>query len=402
MIAGGILRVDDVAQIGILLLDIRLHVRVDGRIDLIAAGIDAVECLLLVDAVGLHQVGLHLADRHFDRPRHLCILRIVVLGDKLRMQLLVLLGIREDQVLVQGCLILVIGDRAVNVHLPEDIFLTCAVALTSGVDPLVGLVVLVARKRVDGLRRLRDRREDSALRNGQILDVLAEILDGRHLDAVRRTAEADEVQVGLHDVRLGVVLLQRHGTENFAHLTGRGLLVVARHVLDELLGDGRTTTLGIPEVEEQVRHCRDGILVVHAVVGVETLVLGVDERIEHMLRDLVDLDRDTLDLVLYRVEGDEVAVRIVAEHVRVIGQLHFLELDRGGFLHQLHDIDRAGSSDDRSGDDADHEDRKQRRKQDGEHSLDDTPRLGRFFLLGSGFAAASSAGLLLHNDLGSS
>ena len=361
VVAGGVAGIDEVVQIEVLLLDIGLHLGVIGRIDLVAAGVDAVHGVLGGEAVGVHEVLLHLTHGHLDRPCHIGVLLLHLLGELVGMETLVLGGISEDQLLGERLLVLIIGDGAVIVHLPEDIFLTLTVALTAGHDLLAGLVVDVVGEGIDGLRRLRDGGEDGCLRGGQVPNVLTEIADGGHLDAVGGAAEADVVEVGLDDLGLGVVLLERHGAEDLAHLTRRRRVVIAGDVLDELLGDGRCTTLGVPEVEGEVGHRADGVAVVDTIVGVEALVLGVDEGIQHMLRDLLDLNGDTLDLVAHLIERDELAVLIRAVDVRVIGQLHLLEGDAGGLVHEVEHIDGHGGGNDRAGDDADQEDGQQRR-----------------------------------------
>ena len=162
---------------------------------------------------------------------------------------------------------------------------------------LVLLAVPVAARRIVFIGELRDADDGRSLRDAQLTNGLAEVALRRGLNAVATVAEVDEVQVRLEDLILRVVFLEPQRAEDLCHLALDSHLVVAGHVLHDLLGDRRAAARrGTGELAENGSR---RALPVHAVVAFKALVLNGDERLLHMLGDVVDTHERA---VLYAVE----------------------------------------------------------------------------------------------------
>ena len=126
------------------------------------------------------------------------------------------------------------------------------------------------------------------------------------------------------------------------------MLIVARKVLDKLLSYSRTALLGIIEVQEHIEKGGESTLVVNTVMGVETLILRSDEAVADVLRYGVDINGDTLEIVLYLVHylilGIAVLVRIRAVEEGIASRFELLKRYAGGVVHKVEDVDRQGST----------------------------------------------------------
>ena len=93
-------------------------------------------------------------------------------------------------------------------------------------------------------------------------------------------------------------------------------------------------------------------------MGIETLILGVNESVTDVLRYSVDADRDTLNVGLYLVEDNEflITVGVFMDTVEVgIGtRFQFLEGYLCGFVHEVEDVNRKSGTYDSTRDN-DHE-----------------------------------------------
>ena len=254
--------------------DARLHGGVDGGIDAQTAGEDqllrlvggVVQVLLqLVQQLGVQGIGEPgVAGR---AGRVLGGARLFGQGDSLSL----------------GGVELGLGDIPLGVHLIQHV--------VAALDELLGVRGGVVLRRV-----LRDGGECRALSQGQILDMLAEILDGAGLHTVDDAGQRDRVQVRLKDGLLAVLVVQTQRTEDLAHLTHVVLLVIAGQVLDELLLQRGRTAVRAPDAVagESVQRRADGALEVDAGLGAEVLVLDGDDRVLQILRHSGELTPDTV------------------------------------------------------------------------------------------------------------
>ena len=226
--------------------------------------------------------------------------------------------VRLDR-LLDGGVVLLLRDRSLFQHAPQD---GVAPVLCTGVPVL--LAVLRVLRLIQTQRRwiVHDARERRGLVEVQILGRLRVIpLCGR-FDTVGDAAEVDEVQVADQDLLLGVLLLDRDRVSHLLQLAlvplraggrhglvctlGEGLHVLRRplaglhlHALDVLLADRGSALgrLGERVVEERA----GGSDEVDAAVLVVARILGRQEGVVDVVRDLVVLDGDAV-LVVERRE----------------------------------------------------------------------------------------------------
>ena len=223
----------------------------------------------------LNKVGVIRRIRRTVRPA-----RHIGGGDKVRIP-------GEDERFGLCLLVLFVADLAKLVHLIKNGELAL----------LVLLAVPVAARRIIFIGELRDADDGRRLRDAQLTNGLAEVALRRGLNTAAAVAEVDEVQVRLENFVFRVVLLEAQRTEDLCHLALDSHLVVAGHVLHDLLGDRRAAARrGTGELAENGSR---RALPVHAVVAFKALVLNGDERVPHMLGDLVDTHERA---VLYAVE----------------------------------------------------------------------------------------------------
>ena len=375
--------VHHVVDVHHFVLDVLLHNRVNGGIDPVAALVDTLEGLIAVDVELLLEEVDGLVHHSIDLPGVYLLSLLHFLEVYLRVELFVLRREGVEDFRVQVFLILVVGDSAVFVELPENVALTdLVVSLT--VNDNIAVLVLGHDLRSVILRTLWDSGQYGCLRNCELLDILTEITCSCQLDTVDRSSEADVVEVLLKDLVLRVGLLQLHGGEDLTDLTLRRMLIIACQVFDELLSDRRTTLFGIVYVQEHIYERRECTLVVNTVVGVETLVLGVNEGIADVLRDPVDSDGDTLHIGLHAFEDSELGLAVLVDlstvEVGIASGLKLLERDAGGVLHKVENVHGKSSSHDRTGDYHDQEERQQGGSDDHEELLEEVENLAVLFL----------------------
>ena len=265
---------DEVVLIVHRLFDALLHLGVNGGVDAQTAGED--QLLRLVGGVVqvLLQLAQQLGVQGIGEPgvagragRVLGGARLFGQGDSLSL----------------GGVELGLGDIPLGVHLIQHV--------VAALDELLGVRGGVVLRRV-----LRDGGERRALGQGQILDMLAEILDGAGLHTVDDAGQRDRVQVRLKDGLLAVLVVQTQRTEDLAHLTHVVLLVIAGQVLDELLLQRGRTAVRAPDAVagESVQRRADGALEVDAGLGAEVFVLDGDDRVLQILRHGGELTPDTV------------------------------------------------------------------------------------------------------------
>ena len=96
----------------------------------------------------------------------------------------------------------------------------------------------------------------------------------------------------MHDILFVVFLLQFQSLEDLQQFTLHRDVVLFGQVLDQLLRDGGSAEV-IAHAQEHIEECTDGTVPVHALVGVEALVLDGDDRLFHVLGDVVIVHPDT-------------------------------------------------------------------------------------------------------------
>ena len=177
----------------------------------------------------------------------------------------------QHQRLGSGAAVIILRDDTLLPHIVEQ--------EVPAVDEVLGVGVGVI---VGGI--LGDGRDGRALPEGQLADILVEVLVCRRLDALDRTGKADGVQVGFQNGLLGVAAAQDEGAVDLAQLAQCALdaagALVAGQVLDELLFQRRGALLGAVDGQQVfIDHRADGALEVDARLVVKVFVLGADECI---------------------------------------------------------------------------------------------------------------------------
>src|SRR5438034_3563633 len=178
-----------------------------------------------------------------------------------------------------------------RVRLPQLEFLVRQVSLISHqtqhrVAPPDGALGVGAR--IVDRRRLGKRRQRGRFRDVQLRRVFAEVDLRGGLHTVGAGAEVDLVQVQLQDRVFGEVALDLDGDARFLQLT-RELLLAADLVREDVAGElhaDRREALRIAEREQVRLKGAEHPQIIYAVVRVETLVLGGEERLPHGDRNL--------------------------------------------------------------------------------------------------------------------
>ena len=223
-----------------------------------------------------------------------------------------------------------VGDDAVLLHAAEHI----GHALLRAHALAVGVVVA---------RSLGEAGEEGAFGEREILGVLAEIGARRQLDAPRRAAEEDRVQIDLEDFLLAQRLLDPRGDDHLADFPLVADLVADQEILRHLLRDGRAA-LPAFRIGNVADEGADHTALVDSGMLEEALVFRRDERLLHVLGDVGELDPEAA--VVWLVElGVGRAFHVIdvgkAGHAQrlelvVVGQAgdrHVVELDH------LRDVD---------------------------------------------------------------
>ena len=226
------------------------------------------------------------------------------------------------------------------------------------------------------LRRvLRDRGQHGALRQGQVLDMLAEVLQRASLHAVDNAGQRDGVQVRFKDGLFAVLVVQTQGTEDLAHLTHIVLLVIAGQVFNELLFQRGRAAVGTPDAVagERVQRGTDGALEVDARFGPEVLILDGDDGVFQVVRHGGKLAPDAV-LAAGQL-GVLVAVTVVDDRRLLV----FLVVQVKGLgvicrdLHDIHGQQHAAHA-------GRHDAQAEHTADEAEDHADDAAALFRFFL----------------------
>ena len=183
------------------------------------------------------------------------------------------------KLLIYGLFILGFVKIALLIHLAKDVFLTF-------------LIILNAVERVVVRRQIRYADNGSGFGNGKILCVLTEVGLCRRLHAVAALAEIHGVEVPFENLFLIVLLLEVQRLEYLQKLSLNGDIILLGEVLDKLLGyrraaEGRAAG---EHVKRRVRRSEP----VNALMRVKALVLDGDERILHVLRNLIPVHPDAV------------------------------------------------------------------------------------------------------------
>ena len=165
-----------------------------------------------------------------------------------------------------------VGDDGILVHAAEHIG-----------EPLLRALTLPVRVVV--ARALGEAGEERAFGQGEILGALAEVAARRQLDAPRRAAEEDGVEVDLQDLVLAQRFLDPRGDDHLADFPLVADLVADQQVLRHLLRDGGAALAAV-RVGNVADEGADHAALVDALVLVEALVLGGDEGLLHVLRNV--------------------------------------------------------------------------------------------------------------------
>ena len=149
---------------------------------------------------------------------------------------------------------------------------------------------LALAERVVVVGRLRQRREIGGLGNRQFVHRLVEIEQRGRGDPVGADAEIDFVEIELEDLVLRIGALDLERQQRFLDLALERHFVAQKEVLRDLLGDGGGALR--PPARAIALHVEDAgaedAAEVEAVVLVEVLVLGRQERVDHHLRHRLD------------------------------------------------------------------------------------------------------------------
>ena len=234
-------------------------------------------------------------------------------------------GLGQRDGLGTGGIVLILGDIPLGIHLIQHV-------VAPG-DEVFRVGEGIVRRGVLG-----DGSQHRALRQGQILHMLAEIFLGARLHAADNARQRDGVQVGFQDGLLAVAVGKTQSAEYFAHLTHLVHLIVAGQVLDQLLLQRGSTLLGAVDgvVGELVEGRTDGTLDVDAGLVVEVLVLDGDDRMLQIFRHGRKFAPDTVFALGQR--GVLVAVLVVDDGgllVFLVVQVQDLAVIRGD-LHDIH------------------------------------------------------------------
>ena len=187
-------------------------------------------------------------------------------------------------------------------------------------EPLLGASGMAVG--IEIVRPLGQAGKQRALFQRQFLRLLAEIAAGRELDPPGAAAEINRIEVELEDLRFAQRVLDPRCHDHLADLAVIGEVLADQEVLHDLLGDGRAAlrASGLRKVADEGA---DQAALVDPSVAIEALVLGREERLLDVFRNIAE--RDPLPpLVL--LEHLREAFALAVEHDAGARQLEALEL----------------------------------------------------------------------------
>ena len=239
--------------------------------------------------------------------------------------------------------VLLLGDIAIRQH-PVEHEIASLYAVLAAVD-----------KRVVVRRRLGNAHEGGSLGQRQVGRVLREVALRGGLDAVRGIAVVDGVEVHAQYLVFRVHFLELDGKVHLAHLALDGYLihlVGEDGVAHELLRDGRGT---LATRSGDVHHeCTGDAGQVEAAVLVEALVLGCHRSIEHILADLVQLNRlAVVQLEFGKLDGLGAVPRLARERGIEIVRIRDIVLRQIADPGHAEGVDAHAAGDDYGRQDAD-------------------------------------------------
>ena len=164
--------------------------------------------------------------------------------------------------------------------------------------------------------------KQSAFLERELLGRLAEIAARGQLDAPGAAAEIDGIEIELEDFLLAQRVLDPRRHDHLANFALVGEVFADQQVLHDLLGDGRAA-LRAPGAGEVADEGADQAALVDPLVLIEALVLGRDERLLHVLRNVGEHHPDAA-LILLEHLGETLALAV--EHDARARQLEALEL----------------------------------------------------------------------------
>ena len=261
-----------------------------------------------------------------------------------------------------------LGDIPLGLHLVQN--------MVAALDEFFRVGGRVVLRRV-----LRDRGQHGALRQGQVLDMLAEVLQRASLHAVDNAGQRDGVQVRFKDGLFAVLVVQTQGTEDLAHLTHIVLLVIAGQVFNELLFQRGRAAVGAPNAVagERVQRGTDGALEVDAGFGPEVLILDGDDGVFQVVRHGGKLAPDAV------LAAGQLGVLVTVTVVDDRRLLVFLVVQVKGLgvicrdLHDIHGQQHAAHA-------GRHDAQAEHTADETEDHADDAAALFRFFLFRCGCA----------------
>ena len=185
------------------------------------------------------------------------------------------------------------------------------------VPPLFGSFGEAARRAVVGIRNRRGK--GCGFHDGEVRGIFPEIALGSGGDAVVTAAEVNAIDVELENALLAAdAFLNALGEEDFGEFPAHGPVLQLKGLAGKLLGDGRGALIEAFRPHAVVDGPEDAD-VIDPVVLVEAAVLGGEEGVHKMLRDIVERDGPP---VLHEDPPELTAVSVenAARH------FHFLQL----------------------------------------------------------------------------
>ena len=176
-------------------------------------------------------------------------------------------------------------------------------------NALAVLGSLYAAERRIVIRAVRQPCQQGTLCQIQILYILSEINPGCGLDAVGALAEINLIHVHFQDLLLRIFAFDFKSQHNLQKFALQSLLLGQECIPGQLLGNGGAALSGRIVGNHIVPDCTENAPRVHAVMFIETHILGGHESILQILRNLRNGNRDTVFLRMDR--GDQPSLGII-------------------------------------------------------------------------------------------
>ena len=174
-----------------------------------------------------------------------------------------------------------------------------------------------------------------------VLNLLIKIEICRRLNSLASAAEIDHIEVRLKNFIFGIFLFQIQSPENFFHLAGQAHLVFPRKILYKLLGNGRTSV--IAALCEQSEHCAEGSAPVNALVFSEPLIFNGNDRILHIIRDLIECHPDAILAAGKAHIFLRLPILVIDVNEAGVIELKLVEIQLDAFVPHTHDKGEQGN-----------------------------------------------------------